>query len=153
MMLVKQSVLAYLSFFLVVNSVIAEPHNIEFGNGQVLFVEQQMKIEVEIARNRLQRKVGLMNRYHLARDKGMLFIFNQSKVLRVWMKNTYIPLDVIFLSSNGNVVSIVEKLEPCNKLPCEITKSSEIAKLMLEVNAGFVKRLGIKKGQQVILGN
>lgn len=118
--------------------------------GLVTFPEQGLKIKVEIAETEAQRKQGLMYRKSLASKKGMLFVFEHMRVQKLWMKNTLIALDVVFLSDKKEVVSTLYDLKPCQQNLCEIYKSAGKAKYMLEVNAGLIKRAGVNVGQKII---
>lgn len=127
----------------------SEQSVVTFENGSVFFVEQKMSIEVQVAETEQQRTLGLMHRKQLDEHKGMLFVFDQLGVQRVWMKNTLIPLDVIFISAEGRVVSMLKELLPCKKQKCEIHDSKTIAKYMLEVNSGLVEQNNINVGNTV----
>ena len=101
---------------------------------------------VEIARKKIDRDKGLMFRKNLNLDKGMLFIFpNESKV-SMWMKNTLISLDIIFISKNYKIVDIINNAKIKSK---EILTSKVKAKYALEINAGLVKKLNIKIGNNI----
>ena len=101
---------------------------------------------VEIARKKIDRDKGLMFRKNLNLDKGMLFIFpNESKV-SMWMKNTLISLDIIFISKNYKIVDIINNAKAMSK---EILTSKVKAKYALEINAGLVKKLNIKIGNNI----
>ena len=101
---------------------------------------------VEIAREKVDRDKGLMFRKNLNLGKGMLFIFpNESKV-SMWMKNTLISLDIIFVSKNYKIVDIVNNAKAMSK---EILTSRVKAKYALEINAGLVKKLNIKIGNNI----
>ena len=101
---------------------------------------------VEIARKKIDRDKGLMFRKNLNLDKGMLFIFpNESKV-SMWMKNTLISLDIIFISKNYKIVDIINNTKAMSK---EILTSKVKAKYALEINAGLVKKLNIKIGNNI----
>ena len=110
-----------------------------------------VKIDAEIADNETLRQNGLMHRKHLAENHGMLFVYPGQAIRAVWMKNTLIPLDVLFLSENGKIVSLLRGLTPCEQTPCPISRSSTDAHYMLEVNAGFIDRHRIKVGQGTII--
>lgn len=101
---------------------------------------------VEIAETEAQRTKGLMNRSKLDEDKGMLFIFNKEGVYPFWMKNTLIPLDIIWIDNNYKVVFIGKNVQPCKSLICPTTKPLVKAKYVLEINAGISDKLGIKVG-------
>ena len=128
----------------------AEGQYKKFGHGKVFFSEQQLTINVEVATTSMQRTIGLMFREGLAENRGMLFDYKEQAVLRVWMRNTLIPLDVVFVSSEGWVVSILKGLQPCIKEPCEIYDSTEKARYMLEINAGTADKNKIAIGEGVL---
>ena len=101
---------------------------------------------VEIARKKIDREKGLMFRKNLNLEKGMLFIFpNESKV-SMWMKNTLISLDIIFISKNYKIVDIINNAKIMSK---EILTSKVKAKYALEINAGLVTKLNIKIGNNI----
>jgi len=112
---------------------------IEAQNGKHRFV-------VEVAKSPRQQAQGLMFRRRLAADAGMLFIYSQPQIIRMWMKNTFIPLDMIFIATDGRVVSIVERTIPHS---LETVSSAKPAIAVLEVNGGTVSRLGIRNGDRV----
>jgi len=118
--------------------------------GTIYFPTQELNLQLEIAKTEKQRAQGLMFRPSLALNKGMLFVFEQEAIQRVWMKNTLISLDIIFFSSNKEIVSIIQDLKPCKQAVCKIYSSSSKATYMLEVNSGIVKKERINVGQKVI---
>lgn len=110
------------------------------------------KILLELATTPEQLEKGLMFRTGLAENSGMLFVFDQELYVSFWMKNTLIPLDVIFLDSFSKIVNI-QTMTPC---PPEATQcprySSEMgAKYALEINAGQAAKLGLKTGDILTL--
>ncbi|MFT3998356.1 MAG: DUF192 domain-containing protein [Asticcacaulis sp.] len=102
--------------------------------------------QVEIADDDQERETGLMNRDSLAEDRGMLFLFPDVRERAFWMKNTHIPLDIIYLSKSGEVVSIQKNTIPMNETPLQ---SYGPAAAVLEINAGLSDRLGIVPGDKV----
>lgn len=118
--------------------------------GTVTFGAQE-PIEIEIADTAELRTKGLMHRTQLAENQGMLFVYPDEAVRGVWMKNTLLSLDVVFLSADGKIVSILPRLTPCTEEPCPIYTSITDAGYMLEVNAGFVDRHQLKTGQDLII--
>lgn len=101
---------------------------------------------IEIAANSETRAMGLMYRDELAPDSGMLFVFPERRVVSFWMKNTPIPLDMIFADSAGRIIGIVENAEPFSERPREVQGLSQY---VLEVNGGVAARLGIRAGDRL----
>ena len=87
-----------------------------------------------------------MSRTELDQNKGMFFIFNTVGVYPFWMKNTLIPLDMIWLDSNNKIVFIAPNVQPCKTLICPNINPSVGAKYVLEINAGLTQKLNIKTG-------
>ena len=103
-------------------------------------------VHLEIASTPESRERGLMFRRSLATDAGMLFIFPDEAPRAFWMKNTYIPLDMIFIDAANRVVAVVPNAEP---LTLQARGVPQPAKYVLEVNGGFAKTHGIAAGQAV----
>jgi uncharacterized membrane protein (UPF0127 family) len=101
---------------------------------------------VEIAVTPEQRQQGLMYRESLAADTGMLFLYGEDRQVRMWMKNTLIPLDMIFIRRDGTVESVAERTIP---LSSAIVASKGDVAAVLEVNGGTAARLGIRPGDRV----
>jgi uncharacterized membrane protein (UPF0127 family) len=99
--------------------------------------------EVEVARTRAQQARGLMFRKWMPFDHGMLFVFEEEGPVRMWMKNTVLPLDMIFLSRTGRVVDIHEHAVPFSE---DVITSSGVAKAVLEIHAGTAARIGLRRG-------
>ena len=112
--------------------------------------EEAVSVIVEIADDPEERSVGLMNRESLPPDQGMLFMFNAAEPLTFWMKDTLIPLDIIFFDAQGNVIGS-DSMVPCEEDPCLRYTSSGPATSALEVNAGFVKTHNIGAGWRIAL--
>lgn len=104
------------------------------------------RFEVEVARNDADRAQGLMFRRSLAADRGMLFDFGRSEPVSMWMQNTYVSLDMIFIRPDGTVARVAERTEPLSQ---RIISSGEPVNAVLEVAAGTAQRLGIKAGDRV----
>jgi len=100
---------------------------------------------VEIADTPKTRARGLMNREHLDQGSGMLFLFDTESKYHFWMKNTLIPLDIIWLDKNKKVVFIEHNVEPCEADPCETFGPGEKTKYVFEINSGLAKKIGLKE--------
>lgn len=102
---------------------------------------------VEVARNDAQRARGLMFRQSMPQDNGMLFDFERDQMVSMWMKNTYISLDMIFIFADGRVHRIESRTEPESE---KIISSGVPVRAVLELNAGVATRLGLKPGDRIV---
>jgi hypothetical protein len=102
---------------------------------------------VEIATTEQEKQTGLMYRKELADGKGMLFDFNPEQEVSMWMKNTYVSLDMIFIRADGRILRIAENTEP---LSTRIISSQGPARAVLEVVAGTAQKYGIRPGDRVV---
>jgi uncharacterized protein len=118
---------------------------------QLTFIDQQRIVYVAIAANESERERGLMFRQELAEDQGMLFIYPDQTRRALWMKNTLLALDVVFLSGDGRITGLLKDIQPCTKDPCRIYDSNVAARYMLELPAGFIDKHTIQVGQKVTL--
>ena len=105
------------------------------------------EFSVELALNGRQQKQGLMFRRRMAADAGMLFVYRREEPIAMWMKNTFIPLDVLFIARNGEITRIAQRTVPMSE---EIISSGGPVVAVLELNAGTASRLGLKPGDRVI---
>jgi len=106
--------------------------------------------EVEIANDSSERSRGLMFRENLDSDKGMLFIFEKEGEYPFWMKNTLIPLDMIWINEAKEVVFISQNSQPCKEeASCPLINPGVNAKYVLEINAGISEKIGLKNGDKV----
>jgi uncharacterized membrane protein (UPF0127 family) len=101
---------------------------------------------VEMATTEEEKTTGLMYRKELPDGKGMLFDFSPEQQISMWMKNTYISLDMIFIRADGRILRIAENTEP---LSTKIISSGGLAKGVLEVIAGTAQKYGIQPGDRV----
>lgn len=113
-------------------------------------VQSDVQFNVEIADTNAERVRGLMFRKRLAQNRGMLFIFEDDSVRNFWMKNTLIPLDMIFIDSEGKVVSIQKNVPPCEDgTSCPVYSSGVPARYVLEINAGLAQVHAIVPGMRM----
>lgn len=103
--------------------------------------------DVELAVTAQQRSLGLMFRKDLAPDAGMLFIYPRPQVITMWMQNTPLPLDMIFIGQDNRIARIVERTIPYSTATIS---SGQVVKAVLEVNGGTADRLGLQVGDKVI---
>ncbi|MCA1360601.1 MULTISPECIES: DUF192 domain-containing protein [Bradyrhizobium] len=116
-----------------------QPLEIVTKNGVQVF-------SVEMATTPEEKETGLMYRKELADGKGMLFDFNPEQEISMWMKNTYVSLDMIFIRADGRILRIAENTEP---LSTKIISSRGPARAVLEVVAGTAQKYGIRPGDRV----
>jgi uncharacterized membrane protein (UPF0127 family) len=109
---------------------------------------RKLVFHVEVAVTPEQQERGLMYREHLATDGGMLFIAERPRVHTFWMKNTLIPLDMIFIGADRKIVGIVENAEPQTLTERRVNGPSQY---VLEIGGGLSSQLGIRAGQDVEL--
>ena len=117
--------------------------------GEVVFWKEGKKlkkIDVEIAENEAETAKGLMFRSYIPDSVGMLFIFNKSEPQSFWMRNTSIPLDIIYIDENKKIVSIAKNTKPFSE---EGIPSNGNAQYVVEVNAGFTERNNIQPGDAI----
>jgi uncharacterized protein len=113
---------------------------------QIVTASGTHDFQVEIARDEESRARGLMNRRFLPADRGMLFEFDRAAPVAFWMKNTYIPLDMIFISPKGGVTNIVANAEPLSE---RAIPSGSPCVAVLELNGGAAAAIGLKVGDMV----
>lgn len=125
------------------------------GRGSVCL--NKFCFEVEVAETQIELSRGLMFRKNLDQNKGMLFVFEKEGNYPFWMKNTLIPLDIIWIDKDSKVVFISENNLPC--LPaqagkdsaCPLISPNRSAKYVLEINSGILKKIGLKAGDSVVI--
>lgn len=118
------------------------------------FTHNNVKIILEIANTEATREYGLMNRKFMPENHGMIFIFQKPEILRFWMKNTLIPLDMIFLNHH-RVVAIIADVPPCtaNTNPCPSYGPDIFADEVIELNAGMAKQLNLIVRNDILIHN
>lgn len=103
-------------------------------------------VRVEVANNDELRAQGLMFRDHLAPDAGMLFFFERDGEYPFWMKNTRIPLDMIWIDASRRVTHVKFEVPPCQADPCPSYPPNAISRYVLEVAGGVARQHGLKAG-------
>ena len=126
------------------NSAVEEPAFKK--EGELTFLKNKEKLTIEIADNEAETTQGLMYRRTMPDSCGMVFIMKEYEPQKFWMKNTYIPLDIVYLDESKKIVTIQANTTPFSEAGVE---SYDKAKFVLEVNAGYCKRKGIEKGDAV----
>jgi uncharacterized protein len=106
----------------------------------------QREIRVEVMRSAAERARGLMYRRNLGDNDGMLFLFGQEQELSMWMKNTYVGLDMVFIKADGRILRIEKDAEPLSE---RVIASEGPASAVLEITAGGADRLGLKPGDRI----
>jgi hypothetical protein len=107
--------------------------------------------QVELAVTPDARARGLMFRKHLNKDRGMLFIFEEEDIHPFWMKNTLIPLDILWINSRREIVFMSKKTQPCILDPCPVIQPDKKAKYVLELQGGISDTIGLIEGDKVSL--
>jgi uncharacterized protein len=107
---------------------------------------QRQTFKVEVARNDADRAQGLMFRRSMPADQGMLFDFARVEPVSMWMQNTYLPLDMLFIRADGTIARVAANTEP---MSTRTIPSGEPVLAVLELNAGTAAKLGIKPGDRV----
>ncbi len=108
--------------------------------------QQFTEFNTAIADNNYKQRTGLMFLESLPKKQAMLFLFEESHIINMWMKNTKIPLDMLFIDKNNIIVDIVENTSPYS---LEIISAKKSANKVLEINAGLSESLKIKVGYQI----
>jgi uncharacterized membrane protein (UPF0127 family) len=149
MMIQRRLFLAGLSAFVAVPSFAQNAAGVTFEKGplEILSGGKTHKFTVEFADNDQRRTLGLMYRRQMAADAGMLFDFKRDSPVAMWMRNTLIPLDMLFADKTGLIVHIHERAVPMDETTIE---SGGVVRAVLELNGGTVQRLGIKPGDRMV---
>jgi uncharacterized membrane protein (UPF0127 family) len=122
---------------------------IEFGRASLIIETSKGShwFDVEVAESDAQRARGLMFRNEMAPDAGMIFLYRRDRILAMWMANTYLPLDMLFIAADGQIVHIAENTIPLSRATIS---SRRRARAVLELNAGTASRLDISVGDRVV---
>lgn len=108
--------------------------------------QKRLEFDVWVAQTPARQAQGLMFVRSLPRLRGMLFVYDGPKHITMWMKNTYIPLDMVFIDERGAILEIAERTVPHS---LDIIRSRKPARAVLEIAGGEARRLGLKPGQRV----
>lgn len=103
-------------------------------------------LEVEVADTNTSRERGLMFRRAMPQNHGMIFLFGAERTITMWMRNTYLPLDMIFVRADGSIAHIAANTEPFSE---DVISSGSPVSVVIEVNGGAAGKLGIKPGDRV----
>ncbi|MCB8836702.1 DUF192 domain-containing protein [Aurantimonas sp. VKM B-3413] len=115
-------------------------------SGTLVTASGSHDLNLEIAATEEDRRVGLMNRSSMPADHGMLFVFDQTQPVAFWMKNTLIPLDMLFIDESGTVKSIKTNTTPLSLTPIP---SGVPVRYVLELNGGAAARYDAKVGDRL----
>ena len=120
-----------------------------FPQSEILIVSKsgEHKFVVDVATTMAQRQMGLMYRKKMARNRGMMFDFGEEQLIAMWMKNTLIPLDMLFVDKTGKILQIERATTP---LSLETIAGRRPAMSVIELNAGLTAELGISEGDQIM---
>jgi uncharacterized membrane protein (UPF0127 family) len=106
----------------------------------------KIRIDIEIADTDFDRQLGLMMRKSMEENQGMLFIFPAEEIQSFWMRNTFIPLDMLFINTDKKIITIRKNTQP---LSDNNYTSTAPAQYVLEVNAGFTDKYNIREGDKI----
>jgi len=140
---------AALLFVAVLLSVLAAPVDAKVRLDRLWLVPssgQEVPIDIEVAEDPKEKALGLMFRTELPDNKGMLFHYDETRELSMWMHNTYIPLDMLFIRPDGVIHRIETRAEPMSD---RVISSGGPVSAVLELAGGATERLGIKAGDRV----
>ncbi|MEO8398989.1 MAG: DUF192 domain-containing protein [Ignavibacteriaceae bacterium] len=151
--LVGSFLAALVLFFVVKNLLMKEETTDEYSftkEGELIFTDsldqQKAKINIEFADDEFKRQLGLMKRTKMKEDEGMLFIFPEEQMHSFWMLNTKIPLDIIFVNSEKQIINIHKNTTP---LSIQSYPSLRPAKYVVEVVGGFTSKNNIEAGDKI----
>lgn len=144
---------ALLAVLAVVSAGIAQPLNVQqrvtFSTGELTIESggQRHRFTIELADTDERRTLGLMYRTTMAADAGMLFDFKIDQPVTMWMRNTRLPLDMLFITRDGRIANIAQRTVPFSETSIY---SSGPVRAVLELNGGTAERLGLKPGDRVL---
>lgn len=140
---------AIVIFWAVLVSVLPGPAHAQMREDKLTLVTStgRHEILIEVAETLQQKSLGLMFRTSLPENRGMLFPYGKPQEITMWMRNTYIPLDMVFIRADGVVHRIEVKAEPLNE---RIIASQGAVSGVLELAGGVAQKLGLKPGDKVL---
>ena len=147
----KVNIILGIVLFLIAGILFLYTQNSSLENNKIIseICFENKCFEVEIADTAEKKRVGLMNRKYLDPDSGMLFVFDQAGIYNLWMKNTLIPLDMIWIDENNKVIFIKENAEPCKTERCKTFGLDENARYILEINGGMAGETKVEVGDEI----
>jgi uncharacterized membrane protein (UPF0127 family) len=130
-------------------TLLLSPGAIAAGNGTLVLKTDSgpHSFTIELANTPAERALGLMYRRALPADAGMLFLYDKPQPLTMWMRNTFIPLDMVFIGVDGKVHRIESRTEPFST---QLISSEGAVQGVLELNAGTAANIGLKAGDEVV---
>jgi hypothetical protein len=130
-------------------TLLLSPGAIAAGNGTLVLKTDSGRhsFTIELANTPAERALGLMYRRALPADAGMLFLYDKPQPLTMWMRNTFIPLDMVFIGVDGKVHRIESRTEPFST---QLISSEGNVQGVLELNAGTAANIGLKAGDEVV---
>ncbi len=123
-----------------------EPMRLPAEKLTIVTGQGRFEFDVEIADEAVEQQRGLMFRTDLPAKRGMLFDFGQTRMVTMWMKNTPLPLDMVFIRADGTVAHVAERTTPFSE---DIVSSGEEVAFALELNAGVARLIGLKPGDRI----
>ena len=120
----------------------------KLARARVAIPDANASVDAELARSTAEGERGLMYRKQMGEDEGMLFYIDEKRVQTFWMHNTCIPLDMLFIDDDGTIVGVVESAPVLDDGARQVDCPS---RYVLEVNAGWTRRHGVKPGERVVI--
>lgn len=141
------ALITIICLFVVSTSVTQAQATFPKGELSVKTAENIYDFDIELALDDSHRQYGLMFRTELPEMNGMLFVYDRRQELSMWMKNTLIPLDILFIDDEGKIMNIAKNCQPRS---LSLIRSEGRAKAVLELNGGLTDKLGIMVGDEII---
>ncbi len=135
------------AFFILFSQISHSQEKFPTGELTVKTQETSYDFDIELALDDSHRQYGLMFRTNLPEMNGMLFIYEEKKRISMWMKNTFIPLDILFIGDDGKIIRIAKSQQPRS---LSLIRSGGEAKAVLELNGGLTDKLNIAVGDEII---